>query len=57
MTAVERELPWVTDLPEHDRRLFADEMAQLMAEAAQTDDFAEVDQVAAGMAGHVVDLL
>ena len=40
----ERELPWVADLPEGDRRLFAEEMAQLMAEAAQTDDFAEVDQ-------------
>lgn len=41
---VERELPWVAVLPECDRKLFAEEMAQLMAEAAQTDDFADVEQ-------------
>ena len=41
---VERELPWVADLPEDDRRLFAEEMAQLLAEAAQTDNFEEVEQ-------------
>ena len=41
---LEPELPWVADLPEGDRRLFAVEMSRLMAEAAETDDFAEVDQ-------------
>ena len=41
---VERELAWVAYLPEGDRRLFAEEMAKLMADAAQTDDFAEVEQ-------------
>ena len=41
---VEREWPWVDVLPECDRRLFAEEMSQLMAEAAETDDFAPVEQ-------------
>ena len=41
---VERELPWVADLPEGDRRLFAEEMAHLMTEAAKTDDFTDVEQ-------------
>ena len=41
---VERELAWVDVLPECDRRLFAEEMSQLLAEAAETDDFAEVQQ-------------
>ena len=41
---VERELGWVDVLPEHDRRLFAAEMSQLLAEAAVTDDLAEVEQ-------------
>lgn len=41
---VEPELAWVDVLPERDRRLFAEEMSQLLAEAAKTDDFAEVQQ-------------
>ena len=41
---VEREWPWVDVLPERDRRLFAEEMSQLMAEAAETDDLAPVEQ-------------
>ena len=41
---VEREWPWVDVLPECDRRLFAEEMSQLMAEAAETDDLAPVEQ-------------
>ena len=41
---VERELSWVAVMPECDRRLFAEEMAQLMAEAAETDDLAPVEQ-------------
>ena len=40
----ERELPWVAVLPECDRRLFAEEMSQLMAKAAETDDLAPVEQ-------------
>ena len=43
-SGVEREWPWVDVLPECDRRLFAEEMSQLLAEAAETDDFAEVQQ-------------
>jgi len=41
---IEREWPWVDVLPECDRRLFAEEMSQLLAEAAETDDLAEVEQ-------------
>ena len=41
---IERELAWVDALPECDRRLFAAEMSQLLAEAAVTDDLAEVKQ-------------
>ena len=41
---VEREWPWVDVLPGCDRRLFAEEMSQLMAEAAETDDLAPVEQ-------------
>lgn len=41
---VERELAWVGVMPECDRRLFAEEMSQLMAEAAETDDLAPVEQ-------------
>ena len=41
---IERELAWVGVLPECDRRLFAEEMSQLLAEAAETDNFAEVQQ-------------
>ena len=41
---VEREWPWVDVLPECDRRLFAEEMSQLMAEAAETDDLGPVEQ-------------
>ena len=41
---VERELAWVDVMPECDRRLFAEEMSQLMAEAAETDDLAPVEQ-------------
>ena len=41
---VEREWPWADVLPECDRRLFAEEMSQLMAEAAETDDLAPVEQ-------------
>ena len=40
----ERELAWVDVMPERDRRLFAEEMSQLMAEAAETDDLAPVEQ-------------
>ena len=36
--------PWVDVMPECDRRLFAEEMSQLMAEAAETDDLAPVEQ-------------
>ena len=38
------ELSWVAVLAEGDRRLFAEEMSQLMAEAAVTDDLAAVEQ-------------
>lgn len=38
------ELAWVAVLPESDRRLFAEEMSRLMAEAAETDDLALVEQ-------------
>ena len=41
---VERELAWVDVMPECDRRLFAEEMSRLMAEAAETDDLAPVEQ-------------
>ena len=41
---LEREWPWVDVLPECDRRLFAEEMSQLMAEAAETDDLVPVEQ-------------
>ena len=41
---VERELAWVDVMPECDRRLFAEEMSQLMAEAAETDDLAPVER-------------
>ncbi|MCY4620360.1 MAG: DUF6247 family protein [bacterium] len=41
---IPHELPWMADLPECDRRLFAEEMSQLMAEAAETDDLAPVQQ-------------
>ena len=41
---VESELSWVAVMPECDRRLFAEEMSQLMAEAAETDDLALVEQ-------------
>ncbi len=41
---VEGVLSWVAVLPECDRRLFAEEMSQLLAEAAETDNFAEVQQ-------------
>ena len=40
----ERQLLWVDVLPELDRRLFAEEISQLMAEAAETDDLAPVEQ-------------
>ena len=40
----ECELSWVAVLPECDRRLFAEEMSQLLAEAAETDDLASVEQ-------------
>ena len=43
-SAVGRELSWVAVLPECDRRLFAEEMSRLMAEAAETDDLAPVEQ-------------
>ena len=43
-SAVGREVSWVAVLPECDRRLFAEEMSQLMAEAAETDDLAPVEQ-------------
>ena len=39
-----RELAWADVMPERDRRLFAEEMPQLMAEAAETDDLAPVEQ-------------
>ena len=39
-----RELSWVAVLPECDRRLFAEELSRLMAEAADTDDLAPVEQ-------------
>ena len=39
-----RELSWVAVLPERDRRLFAEELSRLMAEAAETDDLAPVEQ-------------
>ena len=39
-----RELSWVAVLPECDRRLFAEELSRLMAEAAETDDLAPVEQ-------------
>ena len=38
------ELAWVAVLPESDRRLFAEEMSRLLAEAAETDDLALVEQ-------------
>jgi len=38
---VERESAWLDVPPECDRRLFAEEMSQLLAEAAETDDFAD----------------
>ena len=41
---LEREWPWVDALPECDRRMFAEEISQLMAEAAETDDLAPVEQ-------------
>ncbi len=41
---IAREWPWVDVLPDRDRRLFAEEMSQLMAEAAETDDLAPVEQ-------------
>lgn len=41
---VERELAWVDVMAECDRRLFAEEMSRLMAEAAETDDLAPVEQ-------------
>lgn len=41
---IPHELPWMADLPECDRRLFAEELSQLMAEAAETDDLAPVQQ-------------
>ena len=41
---VERELAWVDVMPECDRRMFAAEMSQLLAEAAETDDLAPVEQ-------------
>ena len=41
---VGRELAWVDAMPERDRGLFAEEMSQLMAEAAETDDLAPVEQ-------------
>ena len=40
----ECQLSWVAVLPECDRRLFAEEMSQLLAEAAETDDLASVEQ-------------
>ena len=39
-----RELAWVDVMAESDRRLFAEEMSRLMAEAAKTDDLAPVEQ-------------
>ena len=54
---VEREWPWVDVLPECDRRLFAEEMSQLMAEAAETDDLATRRAGTAGVAGYGGDLL
>ena len=39
-----RELSWVAVLPECDRRLFAEEMSRLMAEAAETDHLTPVEQ-------------
>ena len=42
---VESELSWVAVMPECDRRLFAEEMSRLLAEAAETDDFTLVQQV------------
>jgi hypothetical protein len=41
---LERKLAWVDAMPECDRRLFAEEMSQLMAEAAETDDLGPVEQ-------------
>ena len=41
---IEREWPWVDVLPERDRRMFAEEMSQMLAEAAETDDLAPVEQ-------------
>ena len=41
---LESGLSWVAVLPECDRRLFAEEMSQLLAEAAETDDLAAVEQ-------------
>ncbi len=41
---LERELAWVDVMPERDRRLFAEEMSQLMADAAETGDLALVEQ-------------
>ena len=41
---LEREWPWVDALPECDQRMFAEEMSQLFAEAAETDDLAPVEQ-------------
>ena len=41
---VERELPWVAVLPEDDRRMFAEDMSRLFAEAAETFDLAKVQQ-------------
>ena len=45
---VEREWPWVDVMPEYDRRLFAEEMSQLLAEAAETDDLGPVEQALRG---------
>ena len=39
-----RELDWVDVMPECDRRLFAEQMSYLMAEAAESDDLAPVEQ-------------
>ena len=38
------ELSWIAVLPECDRRQFAEDMSRLLAEAAETDDFALVEQ-------------
>lgn len=41
---VEGVLSWVAVLPECDRRLFAEELSRLLAEAAHADDLAAVEQ-------------